>query len=548
MGAQKTSVINFQAAPSSTVEDSNGMVWTIETNAASISYDATYGACFQSFQAVNNVRASSVKFTSPHIKGRIHQITINASSSDATSVTILQASNKNRPSLTNAPKDYEIKLYAEIDGTFTIEISNTSSLIQRISINSIKLIYDEGVTTAETHYEQVTALDQLKHNDEIIITSKKNGANRVYRVLGNTHGKGRLGYDVTGNDDGTIDGNSINVNSPILLEESGSYWHLRATDGYLYDGSTSNNISDRYLYAGSLDMAGKNANVSFIFDNGEATLCFPQNSTIAKYLYLIDTSSPFIFNCSNNITKLCIFRKIKQEPETIDITFKEKFGGWTSVYYQDKNLVVPEDFTAYAYTVTDGEGATSTPYTTGEIIPKNTAVLLKLNDGHEEYDADGIKTVTVQTTDSEGTQPEDNTLLGSEEGGTTLPPSGNSGDFEFFRLTLNANSDPGSIGFYWGAADGGPFTVGAHKAYLALPKPQSSPLSAIPLRIIPYLLGDANGDGRVNVSDVMVVINYILGNKPKVIKLVRSDVNIDTNINVTDVMGIVRIILGNTNQ
>ena len=139
-------------------------------------------------------------------------------------------------------------------------------------------------------------------------------------------------------------------------------------------------------------------------------------------------------------------------------------------------------------------------------------------------------------------------LLGLEEGGTTQPPLGNSGDLEYFRLTLNANSPPGSIGFYWGAVDGGPFTVGSHKAHLALPRSQSSSLSAIPLRTIPYLLGDANGEGRVNVSDVMVVINYILGNKPKVIKLVRSDVNIDTNINVTDVMGIARIILGNTNQ
>lgn len=543
MGAMKTVTITFQDAPGTTVEDSDGREWTIETNATSTSYDDTYGACFKNFQAVDYVLASNVTFSSPHIKGKIHRLTINASSSSEATLSVNQAS-YNSQTLSSQPQNVTIDMYAEIDGVFTA-IIKANSLIQQISVKSIELVYDDGASpAAETHYEPVTALSQLQDKDEIIITSLEKG---VYRAMSVNRGNSRAICDLTWNEDGTINSTSSFINQcPILLEKAGDYWHLRASDGYIYDGSSkSGSTTIRSLGTGNLDKAGINGDVSFTFDNdSKATLSFPRHTASdAKYLYLNKSQSPNYFSCSASSTKLRIYRKVKPAAVPIDVTFKQKFGGWTSVYYQDKNLVVPEAFTAYAYTVTDGEGGTSTPYTTGEVIPMNTAVLLKLNEGYEAYDADGNQTVTVETTDNEGKQPEDNMLLGSEEGGTTTPPTGDSQDYEFFRLTLNASSDPGSIGFYWGAADGTPFTIGAHKAYLALPRPQTSTLSAIPLRIIPYLLGDANGDGRVNIADIMVVINYVIGKNPKVIKLIRSDVNIDRTINVSDVMGIVSIIL-----
>ena len=57
------------------------------------------------------------------------------------------------------------------------------------------------------------------------------------------------------------------------------------------------------------------------------------------------------------------------------------------------------------------------------------------------------------------------------------------------------------------------------------------------------LLGDANEDGSVSVSDVTVVVNYILGFDTNVINLKNADVNKDNTIGVADVMGIVDIIL-----
>ena len=54
--------------------------------------------------------------------------------------------------------------------------------------------------------------------------------------------------------------------------------------------------------------------------------------------------------------------------------------------------------------------------------------------------------------------------------------------------------------------------------------------------------GDTNGDGRVNVSDVTVLINMILGIVETDEQL--ADINGDGKVNVSDVTALINIILG----
>ena len=58
-----------------------------------------------------------------------------------------------------------------------------------------------------------------------------------------------------------------------------------------------------------------------------------------------------------------------------------------------------------------------------------------------------------------------------------------------------------------------------------------------------YQKGDANGDGKVNVTDIMMVANHILKISSNNFKAKPADVNNDNKINVTDIMGIANIIL-----
>ena len=58
-----------------------------------------------------------------------------------------------------------------------------------------------------------------------------------------------------------------------------------------------------------------------------------------------------------------------------------------------------------------------------------------------------------------------------------------------------------------------------------------------------YAMGDVNHDGMVNVTDVSLTVNYILGNKPPVFFAENADFDQDGDVNVTDVTIIVNYIL-----
>lgn len=60
---------------------------------------------------------------------------------------------------------------------------------------------------------------------------------------------------------------------------------------------------------------------------------------------------------------------------------------------------------------------------------------------------------------------------------------------------------------------------------------------------IVFIKGDANGDGVVNVADVVELVNYINGNPSEKFKETLADVNNDGNIDKTDIEEIVKIIM-----
>ena len=61
---------------------------------------------------------------------------------------------------------------------------------------------------------------------------------------------------------------------------------------------------------------------------------------------------------------------------------------------------------------------------------------------------------------------------------------------------------------------------------------------------MPYMRGDVNDDGKVDVSDVTALISYILGNITSGVNLSASDANEDGNIDVSDVTMIIAYVLG----
>lgn len=62
------------------------------------------------------------------------------------------------------------------------------------------------------------------------------------------------------------------------------------------------------------------------------------------------------------------------------------------------------------------------------------------------------------------------------------------------------------------------------------------------------LKGDANGDGDVNISDVVLLVNKVLGASSSVFIAANCDMNSDGDINVSDVSILINLILEGDSQ
>ena len=144
------------------------------------------------------------------------------------------------------------------------------------------------------------------------------------------------------------------------------------------------------------------------------------------------------------------------EPENITLTISSV--GYATLYYSNKNLVVPEGVVANTYKLnTAGDNVEILKsFNPGDVIPKDCGVVLEGTEGTFEFVESKANVESL----------EGNLLYGLDEGGTTVGPDGTT-NYIFYMLSLDKNGE--NVGFYW-KNGGKPFTATAHKAYLAIPK------------------------------------------------------------------------------
>lgn len=132
-----------------------------------------------------------------------------------------------------------------------------------------------------------------------------------------------------------------------------------------------------------------------------------------------------------------------------------------ATYYDDAAWVVPEGLTAKYVSAAEAGHLTWKEYEAGSTVPAKTGVVVsgEANDYPITYIGAGTSAPT-------------NLLKGSVTSATT------EGGDKYYMLSLDSDSTPGSVGFYYGQADGGAFTNGAHKAYLALTSEEAGSKSA----------------------------------------------------------------------
>lgn len=121
--------------------------------------------------------------------------------------------------------------------------------------------------------------------------------------------------------------------------------------------------------------------------------------------------------------------------------------------------VVPSDIIVAEVGVIDGELLVD-EYDSGDIVPANTGVMV-YSDAANSYE------IVPTTTAGTSVLGNDNCLRPTGSGITKAAMAAADADSEFFRLTMHEGTQ---IGFWWGAAEGAAFDLGANKAYLAVAK------------------------------------------------------------------------------
>ena len=151
---------------------------------------------------------------------------------------------------------------------------------------------------------------------------------------------------------------------------------------------------------------------------------------------------------NTQITKIVVYAKDEIVAGAINIATEEGFG----TFYTDKNYVLPQGLTAFGYTSIDGNTLTkSVEYVAGDIVPANTAVVVKGAKGSYNY----------YNTEETATKTIEKKLL---KGVTTDTRFEATSGVKRYILT---RADDGILAFY--RTNSGTINVKANRAYLEVP-------------------------------------------------------------------------------
>lgn len=157
-----------------------------------------------------------------------------------------------------------------------------------------------------------------------------------------------------------------------------------------------------------------------------------------------------VTNANNTkIIKIVVYAKDKTVAGAINIATEEGYG----TFYTDKNYVLPQGLTAFGYTSIDGNNTLtkSVEYVAGDIVPANTAVVVKGAKGsYNYYNTEKVATKTI----------EKNLLKGVTTDTRIEALSG-------VKRYILTRADDGILAFY--RTNTGNINVKANRAYLEVP-------------------------------------------------------------------------------
>ena len=90
-------------------------------------------------------------------------------------------------------------------------------------------------------------------------------------------------------------------------------------------------------------------------------------------------------------------------------------------------------------------------------------------------------------------------------------------------------------------------TILVDNVILSTLEEQNRASSATDSLLVCALMGDANGDGSVSVTDVVCIVDYLLQRQPSPFIREQADVNQDGEISISDIVEVIHLIMQQNN-
>lgn len=363
-----------------------------------------------------------------------------------------------------------------IKGKGTTVITASASKTNRF--NESTATYTLTVTDIENadKYELVTDASTLKAGDVITFVNESNaiGAEKT-----NNFDK----VDVSISDKVFVAPDGM---SSFTLEGSTDAWYFKDVNNkYLYAASSSSN------HLKTQSTKDDNSKATITISNNDAAIIFQGTNTRNQLKY---NSNNSIFSCYSNSQKpIQIYRMIVATPTSDEITISNAL--YATYYNSNHAYTMPSDCEGYVFTVEQG---LESYYEGGEVVPAGEPlVIFSIEAGKKtlNYTANpnGSTLKSGDMNDLDGVDVE--TALSADE------------NFYFYGLSLNAQSDVNSVGFYWINDGGAAFTIPAHKAYLKVAKSGSAKSFFL------FNDGEVTGINSINAIDETAPVYNVQGQR-----------------------------------
>ena len=450
--------------------------------------------------------------------------------------------------------------YEAAEATYTINVAeqqNTHEVVDGTFDFTDATDYGSGLTPSDANV-YITEPSTWKAGNVTLVAEGK------YRWWLNASGNTLRFYNTIGNDDpeGTPQGSKITISVPAgktinKIDFNGSGINFTANTGEFTNNAWTGSAQSVVLtYNGTgtiqiktitVDYGGNRIDPAFAWSAESATATIGQPFTAPTLSYAQGFNGEITYTSSNeNVATISATGAVTivgagtttikaTTPSTPD--YLESSAAYTLTVTDPAASDVTYDFTG-----TNDYGTGLEPTNDGSLYVyddytwKNEPVSLVTSGKYRWWIGSGGNTLRLYTN---VVDEQETTKL------TFSVPAGKSITAIEFEVGVN-DAFTANVGEFGGKSWAGD----AQSVELTLAKDKKPYISTIKVTYKDasgILLGDANGDGEVNITDVTVVVNYVLTKEASLINLTNADANQDGDVNITDVTNIVNIILSTGN-